>query len=80
MTCLCSAASGRSPRRTSASRYSWLGARAIFSVARIDCFLSLRPQDIVDVDKDWVRVVPTRLKGEARREEHVLTFFTVWCH
>ena len=41
---------------------------------RLDCFLIVAPEDIVDVYKDRVRVVLTRLKGEVRRKEHALTF------
>ena len=41
---------------------------AIFTLARVDCFLTLLPYDIRDVGRDKVLVVLSGLKGERRRQ------------
>ena len=41
---------------------------ALFTLARVDCFLTLGPDDIQDVDGGKVRVLLSRLKGERRRQ------------
>ena len=47
---------------------------ATFCVARADCFLHLRPDDIVDVDDDRVQVTLHRLKGSVRERVLAITF------
>ena len=41
---------------------------ALFTVARVDSFLTLGPEDVQDEGRDRVRVLLSRLKGERRRE------------
>ena len=41
---------------------------AIFTLARVDCFLTLGPDDIRDVGRDKVQVLLSGLKGERRRQ------------
>jgi hypothetical protein len=47
---------------------------AVFCVARADCFLHVRPSDIVDLDADRVQVTLYRLKGSRRIRANALVF------
>mmetsp|Transcript_1942 Transcript_1942/g.3811 ORF Transcript_1942/g.3811 Transcript_1942/m.3811 type:complete len:185 (-) Transcript_1942:57-611(-) len=47
---------------------------AIFCVARADCFLHVRPSDIVDIGPDRVQVVLHCLKGTKRVRTNALVF------
>ena len=47
---------------------------AVFCVARADCFLHVRPSDIVDLDADRVQVTLYRLKGSKRVCANALVF------